>query len=37
MVYKIVIACVCLDVFPQQIEGVKLVINKTLSSFFKVW
>ncbi|KTG39244.1 hypothetical protein cypCar_00038076, partial [Cyprinus carpio] len=26
----------CKDVFPQQTEGVKLVINKTLSSFFKV-
>ncbi|KTG39269.1 hypothetical protein cypCar_00041971, partial [Cyprinus carpio] len=26
----------CKDLFPQQIEGVKLVINKTLSSFFKV-
>ncbi|XP_026887638.1 mitochondrial import receptor subunit TOM40B [Electrophorus electricus] len=26
----------CKDVFPQQIEGVKMVINKTLSSFFKV-
>ncbi len=27
---------VYLDVFPQQIEGVKLMINKTLSSFFQV-
>ncbi|KAM9441499.1 mitochondrial import receptor subunit TOM40B isoform 1-T1 [Clarias gariepinus] len=26
----------CKDVFPQQVEGVKMVINKTLSSFFKV-
>uniref|UniRef100_A0A8C9RIF7 Translocase of outer mitochondrial membrane 40 like n=1 Tax=Scleropages formosus TaxID=113540 RepID=A0A8C9RIF7_SCLFO len=26
----------CKDVFPQQTEGVKLVVNKTLSSFFKV-
>uniref|UniRef100_A0A672ZIA8 Translocase of outer mitochondrial membrane 40 like n=1 Tax=Sphaeramia orbicularis TaxID=375764 RepID=A0A672ZIA8_9TELE len=26
----------CKDVFPQQIEGVKMIINKTLSSFFKV-
>ncbi|TRY99631.1 hypothetical protein DNTS_004823 [Danionella cerebrum] len=26
----------CKDVFPQQIEGVRLIINKTLSSFFKV-
>ncbi|CAB1442674.1 unnamed protein product [Pleuronectes platessa] len=25
----------CKDVFPQQIEGVKMIINKTLSSFFK--
>lgn len=25
-----------LDVFPQQIEGIKMIINKTLSSFFKV-
>ncbi|XP_053473413.1 mitochondrial import receptor subunit TOM40 homolog [Ictalurus furcatus] len=25
----------CKDVFPQQVEGVKMVINKTLSSFFK--
>lgn len=24
------------DVFPQQIEGVKMILNKTLSSFFKV-
>jgi hypothetical protein len=24
------------DVFPQQIEGVKMTVNKTLSSFFKV-
>uniref|UniRef100_A0A3B5QYN2 Translocase of outer mitochondrial membrane 40 like n=1 Tax=Xiphophorus maculatus TaxID=8083 RepID=A0A3B5QYN2_XIPMA len=26
----------CKDVFPHQIEGVKMIINKTLSSFFKV-
>uniref|UniRef100_A0AAR2KPV3 Translocase of outer mitochondrial membrane 40 like n=1 Tax=Pygocentrus nattereri TaxID=42514 RepID=A0AAR2KPV3_PYGNA len=26
----------CKDVFPQQVEGVKMIINKTLSSFFKV-
>ncbi|KAL3971098.1 hypothetical protein ACER0C_026617 [Sarotherodon galilaeus] len=26
----------CKDVFPQQIEGVKMILNKTLSSFFKV-
>ncbi|CAG00497.1 unnamed protein product, partial [Tetraodon nigroviridis] len=26
----------CKDVFPQQIEGVKMIVNKTLSSFFKV-
>uniref|UniRef100_A0A3B3S9Q6 Translocase of outer mitochondrial membrane 40 like n=1 Tax=Paramormyrops kingsleyae TaxID=1676925 RepID=A0A3B3S9Q6_9TELE len=26
----------CKDVFPQQTEGVKLVVNKILSSFFKV-
>ncbi|XP_015193062.2 mitochondrial import receptor subunit TOM40B isoform X1 [Lepisosteus oculatus] len=26
----------CKDVFPQQIEGIKLIINKTLSSFFEV-
>ncbi|XP_060718682.1 mitochondrial import receptor subunit TOM40B isoform X1 [Tachysurus vachellii] len=26
----------CKGVFPQQVEGVKMVINKTLSSFFKV-
>uniref|UniRef100_A0AAY5KQ70 Translocase of outer mitochondrial membrane 40 like n=1 Tax=Esox lucius TaxID=8010 RepID=A0AAY5KQ70_ESOLU len=25
----------CKDVFPQQIEGVKMTVNKTLSSFFK--
>ncbi|XP_034745334.1 mitochondrial import receptor subunit TOM40B isoform X3 [Etheostoma cragini] len=25
----------CKDVFPQQIEGVKMILNKTLSSFFK--
>eukprot|EP00063_Salmo_salar_P010556 XP_013985391.1 PREDICTED: mitochondrial import receptor subunit TOM40B isoform X2 [Salmo salar] len=25
----------CKDVFPQQIEGVKMIVNKTLSSFFK--
>lgn len=25
-----------LDVFPQQIEGIKMIVNKTLSSFFKV-
>uniref|UniRef100_A0A665UPX2 Translocase of outer mitochondrial membrane 40 like n=2 Tax=Echeneis naucrates TaxID=173247 RepID=A0A665UPX2_ECHNA len=25
----------CKDVFPQQIEGIKMIINKTLSSFFK--
>ncbi|XP_072302257.1 mitochondrial import receptor subunit TOM40B [Eucyclogobius newberryi] len=26
----------CKEVFPQQIEGVKMILNKTLSSFFKV-
>ncbi|XP_032089660.1 mitochondrial import receptor subunit TOM40B [Thamnophis elegans] len=26
----------CKDVFPQQIEGVKLIINKSLSSHFQV-
>ncbi|RVE63834.1 hypothetical protein OJAV_G00140160 [Oryzias javanicus] len=26
----------CKDVFPHQIEGVKMIINKALSSFFKV-
>uniref|UniRef100_A0A3Q2E470 Translocase of outer mitochondrial membrane 40 like n=1 Tax=Cyprinodon variegatus TaxID=28743 RepID=A0A3Q2E470_CYPVA len=26
----------CKDVFPHQIEGVKMIVNKTLSSFFKV-
>uniref|UniRef100_A0A1A8AAG7 Translocase of outer mitochondrial membrane 40 homolog-like n=1 Tax=Nothobranchius furzeri TaxID=105023 RepID=A0A1A8AAG7_NOTFU len=26
----------CKDVFPNQIEGVKMIVNKTLSSFFKV-
>ncbi|XP_056141145.1 mitochondrial import receptor subunit TOM40 homolog [Lampris incognitus] len=25
----------CKEVFPQQVEGVKMIINKTLSSFFK--
>uniref|UniRef100_H2V3W4 Translocase of outer mitochondrial membrane 40 like n=1 Tax=Takifugu rubripes TaxID=31033 RepID=H2V3W4_TAKRU len=25
----------CKDVFPQQIEGIKMIVNKTLSSFFK--
>lgn len=25
------------DVFPQQIEGIKMIVNKTLSSFFKVF
>ncbi|KAI4891303.1 hypothetical protein NFI96_017367 [Prochilodus magdalenae] len=24
------------NVFPQQVEGIKMIINKTLSSFFKV-
>ncbi|KAF7688859.1 mitochondrial import receptor subunit TOM40B [Silurus meridionalis] len=26
----------CKDVFPQQVEGVKMAVKKTLSSFFKV-
>lgn len=25
-----------IDIFPQQIEGIKMIVNKTLGSFFKV-
>lgn len=36
MLFDMTVFSVSSDVFPQQIEGVKMIINKTLSSFFKV-
>ena len=28
---------VCAELFPVQMEGVKLIVNKALSSHFQVW